>query len=69
MRRDPDGRFGHIALAARARRRHCFCVCWTCYEEEVPEEEEEETVVIYGRHMEQKQILSEKWADWTRRRE
>ena len=36
---------------------------------EVPQEEEEETVVIYGRHMEQKQILSEKWADWTRRRE
>ena len=36
MRRDPDGRFGHIALAARARRRHCFCVCWTCYEEEDP---------------------------------
>ena len=37
--------------------------------EEEEEEEEEETVVIYGRHMEQKQILSEKWADWTRRRE
>ena len=67
MRRDPDGRFGHVALAAEAL---FLCVSWTSYEEEdLEEEEEEETVVIYGRHMEQKQILSEKWADWTRRRE
>ena len=31
MRRDPDGRFGHVALAAEAL---FLCVSWTSYEEE-----------------------------------